>query len=71
MVSAICDSAFAKPIEDQSIQRARFSRQSKTGSPAELVKHLQLDESTLSRNVDRRCVRGGCGSNRTRIAEAT
>src|SRR5580658_753345 len=30
----------------------------KQARPAELTKHLQLDESTLSRNVERMCARG-------------
>jgi DNA-binding MarR family transcriptional regulator len=30
----------------------------KQARPAELIKHLQLDESTLSRNVERMCARG-------------
>jgi DNA-binding MarR family transcriptional regulator len=59
MVSAIYDGALA----DAGLKTSQFSvlvsvANRKRARPAELIKHLQLDESTLSRNVERMCARG-------------
>jgi DNA-binding MarR family transcriptional regulator len=59
MVSAIYDGALA----NAGLKTSQFSvlvsvANRKQARPAELTKHLQLDESTLSRNVDRMCARG-------------
>ena len=59
MVSAIYDSALA----GAGLKTSQFSvlvsvANRKQARPAELTKHLQLDESTLSRNVERMCARG-------------
>ena len=59
MVSAIYDSALA----DAGLKTSQFSvlvsvANRKQARPAELIKNLQLDESTLSRNVERMCARG-------------
>jgi DNA-binding MarR family transcriptional regulator len=59
MVSAIYDSALA----DAGLKTSQFSvlvsvANRKQARPAELIKNLQLDESTLSRNVERMCTRG-------------
>jgi DNA-binding MarR family transcriptional regulator len=59
MVSAIYDGALA----NAGLKTSQFSvlisvANRKQARPAELIKHLQLDESTLSRNVDRMCARG-------------
>jgi DNA-binding MarR family transcriptional regulator len=59
MVTAIYDGALAKT----GLKTSQFSvlvsvANRKQARPAELTKHLQLDESTLSRNVDRMCARG-------------
>src|ERR1700752_2344227 len=59
MVSAIYDGALAKA----GLKTSQFSvlvsvANRKQARPAELTKHLQLDESTLSRNVERMCARG-------------
>ena len=59
MVSAIYDGALA----DAGLKTSQFSvlvsvANRKQARPAELIKHLQLDESTLSRNVERMCARG-------------
>src|ERR1700757_1298471 len=59
MGSAIYDGALANP----GLKTSQFSvlisvANRKQARPAELIKHLQLDESTLSRNVERMCARG-------------
>ena len=59
MVSAIYDGALA----DAGLKTSQFSvlvsvANRKQARPAQLTKHLQLDESTLSRNVERMCARG-------------
>jgi DNA-binding MarR family transcriptional regulator len=59
MVSAIYDNALASA----GLKTSQFSvlvsvANRKQARPAELIKHLQLDESTLSRNVERMCARG-------------
>jgi len=59
MVSAIYDQAFASA----GLKTSQFSvlvsvANRKQARPAELISHLQLDESTLSRNVERMCARG-------------
>jgi DNA-binding MarR family transcriptional regulator len=59
MVTAIYDGAFA----NAGLKTSQFSvlvsvANRKQARPAELTKHLQLDESTLSRNVERMCARG-------------
>lgn len=59
MVSAIYDGALAKA----GLKTSQFSVLVSVANriqarPAELTKHLQLDESTLSRNVERMCARG-------------
>ena len=59
MVSAIYDSALA----NAGLKTSQFSvlvsvANRKQTTPAELTKHLQMDESTLSRNVARMCARG-------------
>jgi DNA-binding MarR family transcriptional regulator len=59
MVTAIYDGALAKA----GLKTSQFSvlvtvANRKQARPAELTKHLQLDESTLSRNVERMCARG-------------
>src|SRR5580700_826209 len=59
MVSAIYDGALA----NAGLKTSQFSvlvsvANRKQARPAELTKHFQLDESTLSRNVDRMCARG-------------
>jgi DNA-binding MarR family transcriptional regulator len=59
MVTAIYDGALA----NAGLKTSQFSvlvsvSNRKQARPAELTKHLQLDESTLSRNVDRMCARG-------------
>ncbi len=59
MVSAIYDGALA----NAGLKTSQFSvlvsvANRKQARPAELTKHLQLDESTLSRNVERMCTRG-------------
>ena len=59
MVSAIYDGALA----NAGLKTSQFSvlvsvANRKQARPAELTKHLQLDESTLSRNVERMCARG-------------
>ena len=59
MVSAIYDGALA----NAGLKTSQFSvlvsvANRKQARPAELTKHLQMDESTLSRNVDRMCARG-------------
>jgi len=59
MVSAIYDSALASA----GVKTSQFSvlvsvANRKEARPAELTKHLQLGESTLSRNVERMCARG-------------
>jgi DNA-binding MarR family transcriptional regulator len=59
MISAIYDSALASA----GLKTSQFSviisvANRKRARPAELTKHLQLDESTLSRNVERMCARG-------------
>ena len=59
MVTSIYDGAFA----NAGLKTSQFSvlvsvANRKQARPAELIKHLQLDESTLSRNVDRMCARG-------------
>src|ERR1700730_16560967 len=59
MVSAIYDGALA----NAGVKTSQFSvlvsvANRNQARPAELTKHLQLDESTLSRNVERMCARG-------------
>jgi DNA-binding MarR family transcriptional regulator len=59
MVTAIYDGALAKA----GLKTSQFSvlvsvANRQQARPAELTKHLQLDESTLSRNVERMCARG-------------
>src|ERR1700679_1719633 len=59
MVTSIYDGALA----DAGLKTSQFSvlvsvANRKQARPAELTKHLQLDESTLSRNVERMCARG-------------
>lgn len=59
MVSAIYDGALAKA----GLKTSQFSVLVSVANriqarPTELTKHLQLDESTLSRNVERMCARG-------------
>jgi DNA-binding MarR family transcriptional regulator len=59
MVTAIYDGALA----NAGLKTSQFSvlvsvANRKQARPAELTRHLQLDESTLSRNVERMCARG-------------
>ena len=59
MVSAIYDGALA----NAGLKTSQFSvlvsvANRKQARPAELTELLQMDESTLSRNVDRMCARG-------------
>jgi DNA-binding MarR family transcriptional regulator len=59
MVSAIYDGALA----NAGVKTSQFSvlvsvANRKQARPAELTEHLQMDESTLSRNVERMCARG-------------
>jgi DNA-binding MarR family transcriptional regulator len=59
MVSAIYDNALASA----GLKTSQFSvlvsvANRRQARPAELIKVLQLDESTLSRNVERMCARG-------------
>jgi DNA-binding MarR family transcriptional regulator len=59
MVSAIYDNALASA----GLKTSQFSvlvsvANRRQARPAELIKLLQLDESTLSRNVERMCARG-------------
>jgi DNA-binding MarR family transcriptional regulator len=59
MVSAIYDGALA----NAGLKTSQFSvlvsvANRKQARPAELIQHLQMDESTLSRNVERMCARG-------------
>ena len=59
MVTAIYDGALASA----GLKTSQFSvlisvANRKQARPAELTKHLQMDESTLSRNVERMCARG-------------
>ncbi len=59
MVTAIYDGALA----NAGLKTSQFSvlvsvANRKQARPAELIRHLQLDESTLSRNVERMCARG-------------
>jgi DNA-binding MarR family transcriptional regulator len=59
MVTAIYDGALAGP----GLKTSQFSvlvavANRKKARPAELTKLLQMDESTLSRNVERMCARG-------------
>jgi DNA-binding MarR family transcriptional regulator len=59
MVSAIYDGALA----NAGLKTSQFSvlvsvANRKQARPAELIKHLELDESTVSRNVERMCARG-------------
>jgi DNA-binding MarR family transcriptional regulator len=59
MVTAIYDGALASA----GLKTSQFSvlvavSNRKKARPAELTKHLQMDESTLSRNVERMCARG-------------
>jgi DNA-binding MarR family transcriptional regulator len=59
MVTSIYDGALA----DAGLKTSQFSvlvsvANRKQARPSELTKHLQLDESTLSRNVERMCARG-------------
>src|SRR5437879_5208843 len=59
MVTAIYDRALASA----GLKTSQFSvlvtvANREKARPAELIKALQLDESTLSRNVDRMCAKG-------------
>jgi DNA-binding MarR family transcriptional regulator len=59
MVSAIYDGALA----NAGLKASQFSvlvsvANRNQARPAELTEHLQMDESTLSRNVERMCARG-------------
>src|SRR6202046_160375 len=59
MLTAIYDGALA----DAGVKKSQFSvlvavANRKKARPAELIKLLQMDESTLSRNVERMCARG-------------
>jgi DNA-binding MarR family transcriptional regulator len=59
IVSAIYDGALA----NAGLKTSQFSvlvsvANRKQAKPAELTKHLQMDQSTLSRNVERMCARG-------------
>src|SRR5271156_1840132 len=59
MVTSIYDGALA----DAGLKTSQFSvlvsvANRKQARPAELTKHLELDESTVSRNVERMCARG-------------
>ena len=59
MVTAIYDTALA----NAGVKTSQFSvlvsvANRKQARPAEMTRLLQLDESTLSRNVDRMCARG-------------
>ena len=59
MVTSIYDGALA----DAGLKTSQFGvlisvANRKQARPAELIKLLELDESTLSRNVDRMCTRG-------------
>jgi len=77
MVSAIYDGALASA----GLKTSQFSvlvsvANRKQVRPAELAKHLQLDESTLSRNVERMCARGCLrlvqdGDRRSHLIEVT
>jgi DNA-binding MarR family transcriptional regulator len=77
MVSAIYDGALASA----GLKTSQFSvlvavANRKQARPAELTKLLQLDESTLSRNVERMCARGWLrlehdGDRRSHLIEVT
>jgi DNA-binding MarR family transcriptional regulator len=77
MVSAIYDGA----LTSAGLKTSQFSvlvsvANRKQARPAELTKHLQLDESTLSRNVERMCARGWLrlvqdGDRRSHLIEVT
>src|SRR5271168_2006472 len=77
MVTSIYDGALA----DAGLKTSQFSvlvsvANRKQARPAELTKHLQLDESTLSRNVERMCARGWLrlvqdGDRRSHLIEVT
>jgi DNA-binding MarR family transcriptional regulator len=77
MVSAIYDGALA----NAGLKTSQFSvlisvANREQARPAELAKHLQLDESTLSRNVERMCARGWLrivqdGDRRSHLIEMT
>jgi DNA-binding MarR family transcriptional regulator len=77
MVSAIYDGA----LTSAGLKTSQFSvlvsvTNRKQARPAELTKHLQLDESTLSRNVERMCARGWLrlvqdGDRRSHLIEVT
>ncbi len=59
MVTSIYDGALA----EAGLKTSQFSvlvsvANRKQARPAELIQHLQLDESTVSRNVERMCARG-------------
>jgi len=59
VVTAIYDAALA----NAGLKTSQFSvlvsvANRKQARPAELTEHLQLDESTVSRNVERMCARG-------------
>src|ERR1700683_2120175 len=59
MVTSIYDGALA----NAGLKTSQFSvlvsvANRKQARPAELTKHLELDESTVSRNVERMCARG-------------
>ncbi|MFZ0680672.1 MarR family winged helix-turn-helix transcriptional regulator [Candidatus Binatus sp.] len=78
MVTAIYDGALA----DAGLKTSQFSvliavANRGKARPAELTKHLQMDESTVSRNVDRMCARGWLrleregGDRRSHLIEVT
>jgi DNA-binding MarR family transcriptional regulator len=77
MISSIYDGALAKA----GLKTSQFSvlvsvANRKQARPAELTRLLQLDESTLSRNVERMCARGwlrlvGDADRRSHLIEVT
>lgn len=77
MVTAIYDGALA----DAGLKTSQFSvliavANRGKARPAELTEHLQMDESTVSRNVDRMCARGWLrlereGDRRSHLIEVT
>jgi DNA-binding MarR family transcriptional regulator len=77
MVTAIYDGALA----DAGLKTSQFSvliavANRGKARPSELTEHLQMDESTVSRNVDRMCARGWLrlkreGDRRSHLIEVT
>ena len=77
MVTAIYDGALA----DAGLKTSQFSvliavANRGKAKPSELTEHLQMDESTVSRNVDRMCARGWLrlkreGDRRSHLIEVT